>query len=80
MPTRSKRLKVKDKPGLERDSFSKAVINTDRSNYAAARARKKMLAAKEERIQSLEVDIAELKNSYESLLTLVKSIAKTRDK
>jgi hypothetical protein len=77
MPTRPKKVKVIDKPELVRDTFSKAIINTDRSNYAAARARKKMLVSKEETVKSLQNDIADLRKDYEALLKMVSSITKT---
>ena len=72
----AKKLKVKDKPDLVRDSHSKAIINIDRANYAAARARKKMLLKKDETIENLKRDIAELKKDYASVLAAVTKLSK----
>ena len=63
-----KKIKVKDKPDLVRDSFSKAIINTDRSNYAHARARKKRLLEKDAKVASLETELAALRTIVEKLV------------
>lgn len=67
-----KKIKVKDSPALVRDSFSKAIINVDRNNYAKAKARKKLLLQKDVRIASLEAAVEVLKKNHEELLKLLK--------
>lgn len=73
----AKKIKVENKPDLVRDSHSKAIINVDRANYAAARARKKMLLQKEETIESLKSDINQLQKDYAALLVAVSKLSKT---
>ena len=66
----SKKIKVKDKPDLVRDSFSKAIINTDRSNYAHARSRKKHLREQGDAVILLQAQVDELRRT---LLSLIKT-------
>lgn len=73
----AKKIKVENKPDLVRDSHSKAIINVDRGNYVAARARKKMLLSKEKTIETLTSDIASLKKNYASLLAAINKLSKT---
>lgn len=76
MTTPRKKIKVKDAPALVRDSFSKAIINVDRNNYASAKARKKMLLEKDVRISTLESEVELLKKNHDELVKLIKSINK----
>lgn len=69
-----KKIKVKDNPGLVRDSFSKAIISTDRNNYAHARARKKRMLEKDAIINSLKSDIEKIKEDQEALMKLIKGL------
>jgi hypothetical protein len=69
-----KKIKVKDNPGLVRDSFSKAIISTDRNNYAHARARKKRMLEKDAIITSLKSDIEQIKLEQEKLMKMFKAL------
>lgn len=62
-------LKVKDHPGLVRDSYSKAILNTDRraleEYQQSLELARKQNAEKEEtkmRLQKLEEDMTQIKN------------------
>ena len=68
MPPRPKKVKVKDKPELVRDTFTKAIINTDRSNYAHARLRKKRLLEKQAQVDALSTELASLRALVEKLV------------
>jgi hypothetical protein len=65
------RLKVKDVPGLFRDSNSKAIISDDKQAYeryiTEKRLREKM-ASNEEEVKSLREEIAELKQLLHHLI------------
>lgn len=76
MATKSKKQKVKDKPNLIRDSFSKAIINTDRSSYANSKARKRAALAKDAKIVSLQATVDELTKQYAAIAKLVETISK----
>lgn len=69
-----KKIKVKDNPGLVRDSFSKAIISTDRNNYAHARARKKHMLEKDAIIASLKSDIEQIKLKQEKLIKMFEGL------
>jgi hypothetical protein len=56
-----KKIKVQDDPTLERDTYSSAILNADRSAYNAAVRRKKHIKAQER-------TIVELQNQVDSLL------------
>ena len=74
MKNAPKKIKVKDNPGLVRDSFSKAIISTDRNNYAHARARKKRMLEKDAIIMSLKSDIEQIKLEQEKLMKMFKAL------
>lgn len=63
-----KLIKVKDNPDLVRDSHSKAIINTDRNNYANAKSRKKRLLAKDKELEDLRNDLEEMKKMLQQIL------------
>jgi hypothetical protein len=67
-------LKVKEKPDLVRDSFSKALLNVDRNGFAQYKTRKKSLRDKDAKIASLQQEIAEIKKQQSEMLALIKSI------
>jgi flagellar motility protein MotE (MotC chaperone) len=69
-------LKVKDNPGLVRDSFTKAVLNTDRSGFNMARKRKKHLLKKESELDYLRETIATLLTQQEELKKMILDVTK----
>jgi hypothetical protein len=73
-----KKIKVKDKPDLVRDTFSKAIINIDRSSYAAARARKKAMLDKDATVTSLKDDLDKLSKQYAELQKMFVEFIKTK--
>lgn len=70
-----RKIQVKNKNSLVRDSFSKAIINTDRHAYTVARNRKKILKEKDQKILSLEEGLLNLQKEYLKLAKIVESIA-----
>ena len=68
MPS-NKKIKVEENAALERDSFSNAILNTDRSAYNAAVRRKK-------HIRQQENTICELQKQVEDLLAWKEEIVK----
>lgn len=61
-------MKVKDYPGLAVDPRSGAVININREEMNAARARKAARVAEKERINRLENDVSEIKDLLKDLI------------
>jgi hypothetical protein len=59
MPVR-KKIKVEENAALERDSFSNAILNTDRSAYNAVVRRKKRIKQQENTICALQQQVQEL--------------------
>jgi flagellar basal body P-ring protein FlgI len=74
MAAKKRAIKVKDKPELVRDSFSKAIINVDRNAYLDARSRKKNLIEQRDRLNVLENELNELKATQGEMLKLLKSL------
>ena len=70
MKTRQK-IKVKDSPSLERDTFSSAILNYDSGAYAAAVRRKKNRRSTELLIQELTEKIQELMQWKEEITALL---------
>lgn len=73
MPAK-KKIKVKDRPDLVRDSFSKAIINVDRNGFAQYKARKKLLKDKDKQIALLQQEIADIKKQQKEIFALIKTI------
>jgi hypothetical protein len=71
-----KKIKVKDRPDLVRDSFSKAIINVDRNGFAQYKARKKLLKAKDDQIKELKSQVADILKQQEEILKLLKATNK----
>jgi flagellar basal body P-ring protein FlgI len=71
-----KNVKVKDRPDLVRDSFSKAIINVDRNSFAQYKARKNSLKEKDRKIASLENEVNEMRAKQDEILALLKSLDK----
>jgi flagellar basal body P-ring protein FlgI len=70
------KIKVKDKPDLVRDSFSKAIINVDRSAYANHQIRKKNLLDKNRKIDALEKAVQTMQEEQKELMKLLQSMSK----
>lgn len=68
MATNKKRLIVEENPVLERDSYSKAILNTDSSAYNHAIRKKAMHLQVESRIESLESSIDSIKEQLDLIL------------
>jgi len=70
----NKKIKVKDNPGLARDTATKAIINTNNDAYASRRAQIKAVENKRkldelqtEDINNLKSDVAEIKKMLQKL-------------
>lgn len=59
--------KIKDKPDLIKDTTSQAVINTNSNAILARRAQMAELKAKDEELQTMKNDIAEIKELLKNL-------------
>ena len=69
-----RRLKVRNHPGLIRDSFSKAIINTDKQQYQNA-VNQKVLSQKTQEIsQQLEEDVIQLKSEIKEIKSMLTGI------
>ena len=66
-----KKIKVKENAALERDSFSNAILNTDRSAYNAAVRRKKHIKQQENTICELRQQVKELLAWKEEIIKLL---------
>ncbi len=53
--------KIKGKDHLIKDEFSQAVINTDRDAYTLYKKRKVIMQSKNKEIESLKLEMSELK-------------------
>ena len=70
MPAK-KKIKVEENTTLERDSFSNAILNTDRSAYNAAVRRKKHIKQQESTICSLQQQVQELLDWKDEIIKLL---------
>jgi len=59
--------KIKDKPDLIKDTTSQAVINTNSNAILARRAQMAEQKAKDEELQTMKNDIAEIKELLKNL-------------
>lgn len=59
--------KIQDNPDLIKDTSSQAVINTNRNAILARRAQKDAMAKKDEELQEMKNDIAEIKELLKKL-------------
>tara|TARA_B110000977_G_scaffold11240_1_gene14557 strand:+ start:12410 stop:12640 length:231 start_codon:yes stop_codon:yes gene_type:complete len=71
----NKKIKVKDNPGLERDTANKAIINTNNDAYLARRIQIKAVEQKRKLdiqqssdIDNLKSDVAEIKKMLKKLI------------
>jgi len=65
---------VEGRPGLARDPRSGAVLNINRSEIRAAKARKVAMAQEEERKKQLFADVEELKEDMSDIKQLLLTI------
>lgn len=63
------KLQVQNEPSLERDTESNAILNRDSHGYAMAVARMHAQIKEQERISSLEQEIAALKELVSQLVS-----------
>lgn len=68
--------KVKDNPGLIRDSFSKALINIDRTGYINNKKRKQIFKKKDAEIAELKNDVQVLAKDNKKILRMLSNINK----
>ena len=59
--------KIKDNPDLIKDTSSQAVVNTNRTAIQARRAQLALNKQKEDELQSMKDDIAEIKSLLKQL-------------
>ena len=62
------RVNIKNRPGLQRDINSGAVINTDITAYQKALNAKLAAEKKEEELQSIKNDVQELKDLMNQII------------
>lgn len=72
-------IKVKDNPTLVRDSYSKAIINTDVSAYNAVCHRRNVQAKHEETIEDLYNQIEELNFKLKEMQLQIVSLIAWKD-
>jgi len=63
-----KRVNIQDRPGLQRDISSGAVINTDNTAYAKALKAQELAKAKQHEIDDLKQDVKELKQLMQTII------------
>ena len=71
----NKKVKVKDNPGLERDTATKAIINTNNDAYLSRRTqikanenKQKLDTQQSKDIDNLKSDVAEIKKMLQKLI------------
>ena len=62
------RVNIQDRPGLQRDISSGAVINTDNTAYAKALKAQELAKAKKHEIEDLKQDVKELKQLMQTII------------
>ena len=62
------KVNIENRPGLQRDMNSGAVINTDNTAYQKALNAKLAAEKKEEELQSIKNDVQELKNLMNQII------------
>jgi len=63
-----KTVEIKDNLDLVRDLSSKAVINNNRSAYEARLKQKEISASKDQEIETLKNDVAEIKSMLKQII------------
>jgi hypothetical protein len=74
------KIKVKDNIALERDMGSNAIINVDSSAYAAVLAKRKATAEAQIKVNALEEEVLQLKESQQQLQETVNKLISLLDK
>lgn len=67
-------IKVKDKNHLERDQFSKAIVNTDYENYQKYVDNYKQVYTEKQRILKLEADMTSVKDDLLEIKQLLRGL------
>ena len=62
------KVNIKDKPGLQRDLTSGAVINTDNNAFLKAVKANEMAMAKEQELLDIKNDVKELKQLMQTII------------
>lgn len=69
-----RKLKVRNHPSLVRDSFSKAIINTDKQQYTNAINQKILSQKTQEMSEKIEQDVDQLKTEMKEIKTMLTGI------
>jgi len=64
-------LKVKGHPDLYRDSTSNSIINSDREALLIAKRRKQEILQEKRRIDNIEMEVKEIKDTLKEILKLL---------
>lgn len=62
------KVNIQNRPGMQRDMNSGAIINTDNTAYQKALNAKLAAEKKEEELQSIKEDVQELKNLMNQII------------
>ena len=62
------KVNIQNRPGMQRDMNSGAIINTDNAAYQKALNAKLAAEKKEEELQSIKEDVQELKNLMNQII------------
>ena len=68
-------LKVKDRDDIVRNSKTNCIVNTNKSQYEQYIARRDSQNAKQEKVKTMEEDLADLKNEMSEIKQLLRSLA-----
>lgn len=71
-----KHIKVDGHPGLVRDKKSKAILNTDMTNYKKYMKLKESYNNEDKKIENLENGLSELKSDIDEIKNLLKELKK----
>ena len=67
-------VRVKDHPGLVRDPYSKAVINSDSKNFNTYLEQRERMRKQQETIEKNDAEIAALKDDMAEIKSLLKEL------
>jgi len=68
-------LKVKDRDDIVRNSKTNCIVNTNKSQYEQYIARRDSQNVKQEKVKTMEEDLADLKNEIGEIKQLLRSLA-----
>jgi|TARA_B100000085_G_C18536101_1_gene510065 hypothetical protein len=71
-----KHIKVDGHPGLVRDKKSKAILNTDMTNYKKYIKLKELHNNEDKKIENLENGLSELKSDIDEIKNLLRELKK----